>query len=855
MLRNLYTPLQRTMTKAHQTKSVGWAITLLAGLLLYGVVVDATAQGTAGGSSDSKISAFTEQPTELLSVDDAFQVTLLQETSDSLLVNFEITPGHYLYSDRIDVASATDLVSINALSKPSGIETEDAFFGRTIIYREPVAVTVDLDWHISSDTPPTAVDIDVQYQGCSDIGICYPPQTKTFTLSVPQSELAQDGLSAKGLDLLSALNPGSAVAPADDLNSSSPVLKRSEGSSLQATLSDPAAESLLPPDIAFMVSVAQTTEAGIDVNFFAEPGYYLYKDKIKFTLEHPSDVSITDSELPQGLEQHDEFFGDVEVYRGSVMASALVSATEKIDEATLIIGYQGCADIGVCFPPQTTVVPVSLSGLALNTEEATVIKKAESGNAEKTAVTNNTQKPQLITTAGRTLVGSSSKSGVAMSEQDRLATTLSTSGIGWIILTFFGLGLLLAFTPCVFPMIPILSSIIAGQGEHTSTRKSFLLSLVYVLAMAVTYTVAGVFIGLSGENVQIWFQNPYVLSAFALIFVLLSLSMFGFYELQMPTAIQNRLNKLSNQQKGGSFYGVAIMGFLSALVVGPCVTAPLVGALIFIADTGDAVVGGTALFALSLGMGAPLLLIGTSFGTWLPRTGQWMEITKAFFGVMLLALAIWMLSRFLPAQATLFLSALLLIVTSVFMGAFDSTAETTPAWRKLAKGFGIVLMLYGASLLIGAFAGGGNLLKPLSGIATNGDKTSNGTVEASDELHFQRVKTTAELDALIADAASNNQSVMLDFYADWCISCKEMEAFTFSDRNVQARLSNTVVLQADVTANDADDKAMLKRFGLFGPPGIIFYTPDGSEIREARVVGFMAADKFSNHIDTHLGGG
>ena len=848
------------MAKALQTNPSRWIFarerSAICRLVVYVIVLLAAviannqlwAQNDSGSSA---YPAFSDSTAELLSVEEAFTVSVEENDAGTFEVLFDITPGHYLYRDKIDVISESADVSIAQISKPQGIETEDAFFGRTLIYREPTSITVGANQTGASNAISDQMDIAVLYQGCSDVGICYPPQTKLFSVALPALNEEPAGHSGSiGLDLKSSLNLGTSVPTTNDQTPASSPVHSSNSNTLQTALADPSTSELLPPDVAFMISVAKTTSTGIDINFFAEPGYYLYKDKISFALEDANNTSISDTRMPTGLSQFDEFFGDVEVYRGSVIATAMVTTSVAPSDANLIIGYQGCADIGVCFPPQTTVLPVNLSGIALNSSTDTGpsdrVNNATSAPPSANGITENSNASTL------TQIDSKPKTVIAMSEQDRLATTLSTSSIGLVVLTFFGLGLLLAFTPCVFPMIPILSSIIAGQGKDTSPRKAFSLSLVYVLAMAFTYTIAGVFIGLSGENVQIWFQNPYVLSAFALVFVLLSLSMFGFYELQMPASIQNKLNRLSNKQQGGSYYGVAIMGFLSALVVGPCVTAPLVGALIFIADTGDALVGGTALFALSMGMGAPLLLIGTSFGTWLPKSGKWMEITKAFFGVMLLALAIWMLSRFLSAQITLFLSALLAIVTAVFMGALDRTSETTAGWRKLAKGGGIALILYGAALLMGAFAGGDSLLRPLDSLSNSYSISNNQRVETSDEIHFQTVKTTAELDTLLAKAAANNQSVMLDFYADWCVSCKEMEAFTFSDTVVQTKLKGTITLQADVTANDNADKAMLKRFGLFGPPGIIFYRPDGTEVREARVVGFMSSDKFANHLDTHL---
>jgi thiol:disulfide interchange protein DsbD len=436
--------------------------------------------------------------------------------------------------------------------------------------------------------------------------------------------------------------------------------------------------------------------------------------------------------------------------------------------------------------------------------------------------------------------------GEPISEQDSIAASLASGNIILTLLTFFGLGLLLAFTPCVFPMIPILSGIIIGQGEKITTGKAFSLSLAYVLAMAATYTVAGVLAGLFGANIQVWFQNPWVLGVFAGIFVLLSLSMFGFYELQMPNAIQSRLTEVSNKQKGGSLVGAAIMGLLSALIVGPCVTAPLVGALIYIGQTGDAVLGGAALFFLSLGMGAPLLVIGTSAGKLLPRAGAWMDATKAVFGVLLLGVAIWLIERVIPEAVTLVLAAALLIISAIYMGALEPIREAASGWMRLWKGIGIIMLIWGAIMLFGAASGGSDLLQPLKGI--HGSSAAMTTEQAQNELHFRKVKSLADLEQAVDEARGNGQPVMFDFYADWCVSCKEMEKYTFTDPGVQKALEGVMLLQADVTANDAQDKELLANFGIIGPPAILFFDKKGVEKRNYRVVGYKPAEEFAAHI-------
>ncbi|MEW8220814.1 MAG: protein-disulfide reductase DsbD, partial [Candidatus Thiodiazotropha taylori] len=478
--------------------------------------------------------------------------------------------------------------------------------------------------------------------------------------------------------------------------------------------------------------------------------------------------------------------------------------------------YQGCAEIGVCYPPITKQFTLSLPGIsAAQAEESSAVMAAP---AEAS--------PELI-----------------QSETDQITNTMKGGSTLVIVGVFFLLGLGLAFTPCIFPMIPILSGIIAGHGDKITTQKAFVLSLVYVLAMAITYTIAGVLAGLFGENLQAYFQNPWILSSFALVFVLLALSMFGFYDLQLPSSLQSRLTDVSNKQQGGSLAGVAIMGFLSALIVGPCVAPPLAGALIYIGQTGDALLGGLALFALSMGMGAPLIAIGTSAGKLLPRAGSWMDAVKAVFGVALLGVAIVMLERIIPAEVAMLLWGILLIISAVYMGALRNLQIEASGWQKLWKGLGVVFLVYGTLMLVGAAAGGKDTLQPLRGLAVGG-----GSGGAHQELVFKRIKSLQDLQQEVASASAAGKSVMLDFYADWCVSCKEMEKYTFTDADVIAALSNTVLLQADVTANDDIDQALLQgHFGLPGPPAIIFYGADGQERKAYRVVGFKPADAFAEH--------
>ncbi len=577
-------------------------------------------------------------------------------------------------------------------------------------------------------------------------------------------------------------------------------------------------ETFLQPEQAFVPGVEVVDPYTLRASWEIADGYYLYRDKFSFEIEGEPGVTIASVDLPRGKEKNDEAFGLMEVFYHEALATLALEREEKgARELTLVVKFQGCADAGFCYPPMRQAIPVTLPAATQPPPERTAAAPA----------------PGYV------------------SEQDRLARSLGEQSIALSMLTFFGLGLLLTFTPCVFPMIPILSSIIAGQGERITTGRAFTLSLVYVLAMALTYTAAGVVAGYTGANLQAAFQNPWILGTFALVFVALSLSMFGFYELQMPARLQSRLTELSNRQRGGTLPGVAVMGFLSALIVGPCVAAPLAGALIYISQTGDAVLGGLALFSLSMGMGAPLLLIGTSAGKLLPKAGPWMDAIKAVFGVMLLAVAIWMVERIVPGPVALALWAALFIVSAIYLRALEPLQPEASGWSRLWKGLGVFLLVYGAILLLGAASGGRDLLRPLAGLNTPVAVAASGQTVAG-HLQFRQIKGVAGLEQALEEARRNGQPVMLDFYADWCVSCKEMEAVTFSDPAVIAALDGVMLLQADVTANDEQDKALLQRFGLIGPPSILFFDSSGRELRPYRLVGFLGPEEFQQLVNSAI---
>jgi thiol:disulfide interchange protein DsbD len=433
-----------------------------------------------------------------------------------------------------------------------------------------------------------------------------------------------------------------------------------------------------------------------------------------------------------------------------------------------------------------------------------------------------------------------------VTEQDKLALLL-TRNPARALVAFFIAGLLLAFTPCVLPMLPILSGIIVGQGDRLTTLRAFWLSLIYVLAMAVTYTVAGVLAGLFGQNLQAAFQNPWIISGFVLIFILLALSMFGFYELQLPGRLQTRLAEASNRQQGGQLWGVAVMGFLSALIVGPCVAPPLMAALIVIGSSGDAVLGGAALFSLAIGMGVPLLLFGISAGKLVPKAGAWMDAVKAVFGVGLLGLAIWMLERILPGGLIMLLWGALAVGCGIYLGALERIETGSSGWKRLWKSLGIILLVAGILEIVGAAAGGDYWLRPLESL-----RSVTGTAAVESRAEFQRIKSVDDLEQALARAGNSGNGAMLDFYADWCVECIRMERNTFPEEGVQQKLDQLLLLQADVTANDEVDQQLMKSFGIIGPPAILFFDRSGQEMKAFRLVGYFEAEEFTDHLQQVL---
>jgi thiol:disulfide interchange protein DsbD len=594
----------------------------------------------------------------------------------------------------------------------------------------------------------------------------------------------------------------------------------------------------LPPDKAFRFAARSVDSNTVEVRFDIADGYYLYRERFAFAARPATAVTLEPPVFPAGHVKFDETFGkNMETYRGTLIVRVPVKPAPPGGNWTLVVTSQGCADQGLCYPPMDHEFKVGAASPGTS-----IVPSAAATGSTPAPTFDAAPLPVETPVAG---------TRGAVDENDRIANALAGRNLGTVAALFFALGLLLTFTPCVLPMVPILSSIVVG--EHVTRGRALMVSVAYVLGMAVVYTAVGVAAGLLGEGLAAALQTPWVLGLFAALMVGLSLSMFGVYELQLPERWQTRLSASSNARQGGQIAGAVAMGALSALIVGPCVTAPLAGALAYIAQTHDAAIGGAALFSMAIGMGVPLVLVGVGAGNLLPRAGRWMEVTKRFFGFLLLGVAIWMVSPVLPAWLQMLAWAALLLVGAVFLRAFDGLGAEPHGLARVGKGLGVLAALAGAILLIGMASGGRDPLQPLSHLASGGaGKEQPGA--AAQAAPFERIATVAELDARVENAAAQGKAVMLDFYADWCVSCKEMERFTFSDPAVRARLGGMVLLQADVTQNNTDDKALLKRFGLFGPPGIILFGTDGRE-RPVRVIGFQDAARFLGSLERALGAG
>lgn len=565
-----------------------------------------------------------------------------------------------------------------------------------------------------------------------------------------------------------------------------------------------AEDQLLDAEDAFRLGVERQADSSWVLHWTIADDYYMYRDRFEIELVDGGDAALGEPRFPRGIEKTDPFFGEVEVYYDSVQVRQPFSGDPSAN-AYLRLTYQGCNEpLGVCYPP--TVTEVALAGVG------------GPGSAGFDA-------------------------GQGASPQDRIAGMLADRAVWWTALAFIGFGLLLTLTPCVFPMVPILASVIAGDRQRTGTARAGWLSALFVLSMSATYALVGVVVGLTGASIQAWFQQPAVLIAFAAVFALLALAMFGLFDLQLPAGARDRLERVARRMPGGTAGSAIALGGLSAIIVGPCVTPPLIGALLYIAETGDPVTGGVALFALGLGMGIPLVAVGASAGRLLPHAGPWMKAIRAVFGVLLLGLAIWLLQRVVPVQVSMVLWAVLLIISGVQLGALSGTV--TGGWPRLWKGVGVIMLVYGVMLLVGAGAGSQSLLQPLRGVVQS-------PVSDQQALQFQEVRGLDGVREALTDARRDGRTVMVDVSAEWCVSCKELEAFTFPAPVVREALGDTMLLRVDVTRNDERDREFLQRFGIFGPPAILFFGPDGVERRGHRVVGFVPPERFAAKVDRAL---
>ena len=716
---------------------------------------------------------------ELLDPDLAFRFSARIVNPETVQVRYQIADGYYLYRDRFHFTAAQGSVKFGTPHLPAGTPRQDEFFGKVKIYRGGLAIDLPLKSSVSA----AGFTLSVVSQGCADIGVCYTPLTQTVKLlPATYSDSAPD-TPRKSSGLLARL-AGGAAPPSGE-------------------------EEFLPVEKAFTVEVRATDAQTLVARLTPADSYYLYRDKIRFSIGPDEKAAIDTVQLPRGEPKQDPNFGETEVFHAPVQALIRLrrNAPEQI-HLVLNVGFQGCSEKGLCYPPVTRQHPIALAALADSADPTQSFAEAESQRAD-----GSVRQP---------------------AEDRRIAGLLRTGNFWLVMVSFFGFGLLLSFTPCVLPMIPILSGLIAGQGRKVTRLRGFTLSATYVLGMALAYAIAGVLAGLSGTLLSAALQNPWVLGAFAGVFVLLALSMFGFYDLQLPTAWQSGAADTSNRLTGGTLVGVFVMGALSAVIVGPCVAAPLAGALLYVSQSRDALLGGAALLMMGLGMGLPLLVIGASAGTLLPKAGAWMQTVKNFFGVLLLGAAVWMISPLIPTIAQMLCWSALMIISGIYLHAIDPLPAGASGFRKLWKGVGVIVLLTGVALLAGGLSGGRDLFQPLSGLRlrASGEET---------QTPFVRVASVTELDRALARAG---KPVMLDFYADWCVSCKEMERLTFQDEDVKKRLGAMLLLQVDVTANSADDAALLKRFGLFGAPGIIFFDRKGNEIEGSRVIGYRSAERF-----------
>ena len=721
----------------------------------------------------------------LLPVEEAFKVEAHAMDRATIKLDFKIADDYYLYRERMKTKSIDTGFTLGALDLPAGEKKHDEFLGDVEVYHHGLSATQ----HLTVPASATRVALELRYQGCHQVDpkICFPPQKVMLNIDLPGASAGTAPAPASLSAALSAPPPGSGI-----LGDNQP----------------------LPPEQAF--------DLRGDRDRCERSARALHDAERAITCIATRRVSAWPTAPTRNSGRR--------AGRPASSTPTRISARRPCTStrSKCVAGFaQRCRGA----QPECREQLPGLQG------KQRVLSGHDAPGAGRSAGCWRSFF-HCRGQSGRSSCASGRRFGSDASQVQRALHGSHLTGLFW----FFVFGLGLAFTPCVFPMIPILSGIIAGAGDNISTRRAIVLSVVYILANAAIFTIAGVIAGLAGKNLQAAFQTPWVLWSFAGLFVLLSLSMFGFYELQLPSSWQSKIANVSNTQSGGSLAGVAVMGALSALIVGPCVTPPLAAAVIYIAQEHDPVFGGAALFSLALGMGAPLIVFGASAGKLLPRAGAWMDAVKAVFGVTFLGLAIWMLSRILDGIWIMLMSGALAVACAVYLGALERLPDDASGWRRLWKALGVVLLIAGAAELIGAAAGSNDLLQPLRGLNASAGAGPGDAAAAA--LPFKRIKTNADVDRELAAAKSAGRPVMLDFFADWCVSCKEMEKFTFSKPEVRAALAGFVLLQADVTKNDDDDQALMRRYHIVGPPDTLFYGADGGEKPALQLAGFEDTPKF-----------
>ena len=584
----------------------------------------------------------------------------------------------------------------------------------------------------------------------------------------------------------------------------------------------PGGQNFLSPDEAFQLQAERVDEDSVRLQWIIAEDYYLYRHALAVKAAPEGTLVPGELVVPDGIVKEDEYFGRTEVYYHELVVQLPLTGKTRREAGELQVTYQGCAEAGLCYPPQSTTVRIDGE-----------VPSGSNGISQRNVT--ETLQGQVESTPAN--------------QQDQLASMLDEAALGWVLLAFFGAGLLLAFTPCVLPMLPILSSIIVGSNAGGSTRRGFILSTAYVLPMAAGYAVLGAAAGLAGANLQAFLQTPWFIVPFVAIFGLLAMAMFGFFHLQLPARMQGKLTELSNRQRGGTLIGVAAMGLLSALIVGPCMTAPLAGALLYIGQTGDVALGGLALFVLGLGMGLPLILVGTFGAKMLPRAGHWMGKVQVVFGFILLGVSIWMLGRVIPAPATVALWGVLLAAIAVGLGAFEPMKEHPGPWRHSAKAAGLVSGVWSLALLLGAAAGGENPLRPLAFMSTPTQVTSLAVASPSGaDAEPTVMEGMDDLQARIDESIAAGKPVVVDFHADWCVSCKVMERRVFGNPEVRKAMADMVRIKPDVTANNPADRELMAALGVLGPPTLLFIGPDGEERRSQRIVGEVNAATFLRRI-------